>query len=176
MFSYLSSFLFDNDSNESEKDTDINNNKYCIITKQPNNILNLPLIKDPKNFYYLSLILEDNVWSIHGLWPQYSTNKYPKFCKDLEFSYKKLSPIMDDLEKFWYSNKGTDELFWKHEYLKHGTCNFNNMDELEYFKTTLRLYKEVINKNIPKQFFNENTEKCLIPIDRTLNVFEIDYD
>lgn len=173
MFSYFSSFLFGYDCEEQSK---LNVNK--LIVKQPKlNISNLPVVKDPSNFYYLSLILEeDKSWSIHGLWPQYSTNKYPKFCKDLEFSYKKLAPIIDDLEKFWYSNKGTDELFWKHEYLKHGTCNFNNMDELEYFKTTLRLYKEVINKNIPKQFFNENTEKCLIPIDRNLNVFEIDYD
>ena len=65
--------------------------------------------------------------------------------------------------------------YLKHEYLL-GTCNFNNTDELDYFKTTLRLYKEVVNKNIPQQFFNEDTKKCLIPIDRNFKVFEINHD
>ena len=43
-----------------------------------NGILNL---KKDERFYYLSLIKEQNGWSIHGLWPQYSKNKYPSFCK-----------------------------------------------------------------------------------------------
>ena len=36
-------------------------------------------------FYYLSLIKETNGYSIHGLWPQTSTLKYPTYCKKVNF-------------------------------------------------------------------------------------------
>ncbi len=180
MFSYFSSYIFGTESNKLEQKE--SKEIVQIIDKQPKKINKsltpkLPLIKNPKCFYYLSLILEeDNSWSIHGLWPQYSINRYPKFCRDIDFNVKKIEPIKADLEKYWYSNKGTDDNFWKHEYLKHGTCNFNDLNELEYFKTTLDLYLNVIDLNYPERFYNENTKKCLIPINRSLKVFEIDFD
>ena len=34
----------------------------------------------------IDLIKENDGWSIHGLWPQYSNNKYQTFCKQVEFS------------------------------------------------------------------------------------------
>jgi ribonuclease I len=129
----------------------------------------------PTNFYFLSLIKEpDESWSIHGLWPQNDINKYPQFCnRDAKFEIGKLDCIMDRLEKEWYSNRGSDEHFWEHEYLKHGTCNFNNFDELEYFKTTLDLFDKAINMKLPEEYYNSETNKCLIPVNQSLEFFKI---
>ena len=131
--------------------------------------------KDPKNFYYLSLINEDHgEWSIHGLWPQYTVKKYPRFCKNAVFDIKKLNPILDDLKEKWYSNKGYNSIFWEHEYLKHGTCNFNQFDEFTYFKTSLELFDKAISLKLPDAFYDPETDKCLIPVDKNLNFFTIE--
>ena len=122
-----------------------------------------------KKFYYLSLIKEnDNKWSIHGLWPQYSENSYPTFCKKLVFDINKLNDILPELEENWYSFKKTvkdDEEFWKHEWEKHGSCMFTDMDEFNYFKKTLDLFKTALQIDLPNDFYNKDTNKCLIPID-----------
>ena len=76
---------------------------------------------------------------------------------------------MPELKVFWYSNKDRDEQFWEHEWKKHGSCMFDNIDEYEYFNTTLKLYKEALNKNLPNKYYNKNTNKCLIPINLNLN-------
>ena len=87
-----------------------------------------------EEFYYLSLIKEgDGSFSIHGLWPQSSLNSYPSFCRAVNFNLDKLEPIMDELNNYWFSNKGSNDTFWKHEYEKHGSCMFVSMDEFNYF-------------------------------------------
>lgn len=117
-------------------------------------------------FYYLSLIKEeDNSFSIHGLWPQYSLNSYPKYCKEVKFDINKLSSIIKELEKYWYSNRNNNDDFWKHEYEKHGSCVFKDLTELEYFTKTLELYHKAIELKLPEKYYNEETKKCLIPID-----------
>ena len=174
MYSLFKYYLFgkttENNNNDNySEESKAEESKAEDIPDQPKVI---PLLKVPTNFYYLSLINENNnTWSIHGLWPQYKTNKYPTFCKDIKFNITKLASIVDDLEKFWYSKGGKDEKFWEHEYLKHGTCNFNNLDELSYFKTTLDLFQKAVNNNLPEQFYNEDTKKCLIPVNQNLEFF-----
>ena len=119
-----------------------------------------------KKFYYLSLKKDsskNNNWSIHGLWPQYSDNEYPTYCKKVDFDISKLEPILPDLNNYWYSNKDKNEVFWKHEWQKHGSCVFKEMDELEYFKTTLSLFIDAVETNsIEENKKNEN--QALIPI------------
>ena len=161
---------------DANKITDkISNNIDTIIKNEPFKLTKY-LIKNPTNFYYLSLIKEDDneSWSIHGLWPQYTLDKYPQFCKDSTFDMRKLNPIIDQLKKYWYSNRETDSAFWEHEYLKHGTCNFNNFSELDYFKTTLNLYFKAIEKNLPDIYYDKTTNKCLIPVTKDLVFFTID--
>jgi len=120
-----------------------------------------------QNFYYLSLIEEpDGTFSIHGLWPQYTTKTYPSFCKKVVFDINKLSPILPDLNRNWYSNKGNNPNFWEHEYLKHGSCVFTPIDEFQYFDTSLELFKKAIQLELPSKFYNKNTKKCLIPVDQ----------
>ena len=123
------------------------------------------LKENPKRFYYLSLIKEqNNTFSIHGLWPQYSTTSYPTYCTNVTFDANKLQPIISKLNESWYSTQEKNEDFWKHEYEKHGSCVFTPMSELEYFQKTLDLYQEAIKEDLPKHFYDENTKKCLIPV------------
>ncbi len=120
-------------------------------------------------FYYLSLIKEDDGYSIHGFWPQTSTTSYPSFCKKVDFDITKLSDILPELEKYWYSNVGDgsikyDETFWQHEYEKHGSCVFCSMTEHDYFAKTLELYYKAITDNLPDKYYSSETKKCLIPV------------
>tara|TARA_B100000575_G_scaffold146589_1_gene116995 strand:- start:485 stop:1066 length:582 start_codon:yes stop_codon:yes gene_type:complete len=116
-------------------------------------------------FYYLSLIKNDNDdWSIHGLWPQYDSKSYPIFCTNTKFVYSNLEPILIDLNKYWYSTKGKNEDFWKHEWEKHGTCMFKKMTELEYFELTLKLYHKAIESDIPGKF--SDGKKSMIPVNQ----------
>lgn len=130
------------------------------------------VIKD-KHFYYLSLKRKDanSVWSIHGLWPQYSVNSYPKYCRDIPFNYQELQPIIEELNKFWYSDKETNEEFWKHEWEKHGTCMFNNCNEFNYFKKALTLFVEVVQSNLINNYRQkEYDEEVKIPFDMNFNL------
>lgn len=122
--------------------------------------------KDSNKFYYLSLIKEpNNKWSIHGLWPQYSKNSYPTFCKKVKFDINKLKDILPELNENWYSNEEKNEDFWKHEWEKHGSCMFSDMNEEEYFKKTLDLFTIAQQIDLPNEFYDNKTKKCLIPID-----------
>lgn len=149
MLSYLSSFFYS--SEEEAKSTE--------SATQTN--------ESSQNFYYLSLLKEENnQWSIHGLWPQYNENSYPSYCKDVTFNYEALQPILAELEQYWYSNRGTlgDEDFWKHEWQKHGSCMFTDMDEFQYFAHALSLYYVAVKKDLPDKYYDSTTKKCLIPV------------
>ena len=119
---------------------------------------------DTDKFYYLSLIKETEGWSIHGLWPQYNKNQYPSFCREVNFDINKLEPILKDLNEKWYSEDNKNENFWKHEWEKHGSCMFTELDELEYFEKTLELFDTALQIDLPSDFYNEETKKCLIPL------------
>lgn len=139
-----------------------------------NNIIKNELAEEPTNFYYLSLIKEENdTWSIHGLWPQTTKSKYPQYCKNIAFSLENLEPIMEKLKTEWYSSRGPDDIFWKHEYLKHGTCNYNNFNEFEYFNTTLNLFDKAKLLNLAEKYYDCKTNKCLIPVNQKLDFFDI---
>lgn len=119
------------------------------------------------NYYYLSLLKEDNgTYTIHGLWPQYSESSYPKYCKKVVFDISALKPILNKLNKYWYSTEEANSDFWKHEYEKHGSCMFKDMTEFEYFNTVLNLYQKAITDDLPKKFYNPNLRKCLIPVNQ----------
>ena len=169
MFAFLWKYLFA--EHEPEKSSSEEKSKPSTSSKKNKKILK---VKSPTNFYFLSLIKErDGTWSIHGLWPQDTLTKYPSFCKNVNFDIDLLNPIIESLKKEWYSNRGEDEIFWKHEYLKHGTCNFNNFNEFQYFKTTLDLFYRAKSLDLPERFYNSKTEKCLIPVNQKLEFFEI---
>jgi ribonuclease I len=146
MFSYLYNLLF-------------SDNYYNTITNYP------------KKFYYLSLIKEqNNTFSIHGLWPQYTKQSYPTYCKNVTFDIKNIEQLLPQLNEKWYSTKEKNEDFWKHEYEKHGSCVFTPLTEKEYFEQTIKLYDTAIKENLPNQFYDEETKKCLIPVSTYFNI------
>lgn len=121
-------------------------------------------------YYYLSLIYSDNKWHIHGLWPQTDSEHYPTFCKNLNFNVETLDPIMTKLDKYWYSDENKNEAFWKHEYLKHGSCVDPQLTELEYFEKTLGLYNKALSLNLQNKY--KKDDKAMIPVDLNFNFID----
>ena len=124
--------------------------------------------KKDTRFYYLSLLLENDNWSIHGLWPQNSKTDYPSYCRKVTFNIALLDPIMNQLKDNWYSDKGPDNIFWEHEWKKHGSCMFNESNEYDYFNNTLTLFNKVKALKIINKF--KQGDKALIPFDLEFNV------
>ena len=112
-------------------------------------------------FYYLSLIYEDDTWSIHGLWPQNDKNNYPQFCREVTFDISLLEPIINNLRKYWHSDRGPDNIFWEHEWKKHGSCMFDNLNEFKYFNKTLMLFDFVTKNKLINRY--KKGDKALIP-------------
>ncbi len=123
--------------------------------------------KPDTRFYYLSLmenIHAENGYTIHGLWPQYNSNSYPEFCKIVQFSMSDITTLKKDLEIYWKPPNMKDPMkLWRHEWKKHGSCIFTDVTQYEYFKITLDLYKEVIDKNIMCDKYKTGTH-ILIPV------------
>ena len=135
-------------------------------------IYNYIFSKKDTRFYYLSLIKENNTFSIHGLWPQNSKTDYSAYCKKVDFSIEVLEPIIDELKNYWYSKQEKNEEFWKHEYQKHGSCMFTPLTELQYFSRVLLLYYKAIAQDLPT-YYQVKDGKCLIPVDLDFNFIRI---
>ena len=75
---------------------------------------------------------------------------------------------MDD--KLTINIESSDEEFWSHEWKKHGSCMFTDMDELQYFQKTLELYFHVIINGICiKKYKEKNSENYILPFDTDFN-------
>ena len=76
-----------------------------------------------------------------------------------------------DLQNFWYFKESTSKAFWKQEWIKHGTCMFNDSNEYDYFKQALSSYVEVLQQNIIDKFPLENNETLVkIPLDLNFKI------
>jgi len=64
----------------------------------------------------------------------------PNFCSKVTFDIGLLSPIMEDLQHYWYEIDLSKEAnhFWEHEWLKHGSC----AKELDAFGNELKYFSE----------------------------------
>ncbi|KAJ1822503.1 hypothetical protein LPJ56_000734 [Coemansia sp. RSA 2599] len=72
-----------------------------------------------------------NAFTVHGLWPDTCEGKQlPNQGCDPQRSYTNISGIIRaadpllhaDMSTYWPSNKGDNDWFWTHEWVKHGTC------------------------------------------------------
>jgi len=87
---------------------------------------------------------KDFEWTVHGIWPTKKHTKGPYNCRnDLPFNEGKLDPILKQLDERWLNvRNGTGEYsFWKHEWLKHGTCAVQVEDlntEFKFFDQGLK--------------------------------------
>lgn len=84
-------------------------------------------------------------FTIHGLWPQYTTTGYPSYCSTtpfdpntpLEIGWDTMTQYYPDVK---YSETDPDyDSFWEHEWDKHGTCS--GLNQTAYFQQALDLAK-----------------------------------
>ncbi|XP_054084446.1 ribonuclease Oy isoform X2 [Zeugodacus cucurbitae] len=93
-------------------------------------------------------------WTIHGVWPTKLGHMGPSFCnKSADFDLDQLDKIMANLKTYWPTIDGQQKLggFWKHEWLKHGTCaaSLEVLDnELKYFTQGLAWREQYLMSNI----------------------------
>ncbi|XP_036335659.1 ribonuclease Oy-like isoform X1 [Rhagoletis pomonella] len=93
-------------------------------------------------------------WTIHGVWPTKLGHMGPSFCnKTADFDLNQLEQILTNLKTYWPTIDGQQKLgyFWRHEWLKHGTCavTLEELDnELKYFKQGLAWREQFLMSNI----------------------------
>ena len=84
-------------------------------------------------------------FTIHGLWPQYTTTGYPSYCSTdpfdpntpLEIGWDTMTQYYPDVK---YEETDPDyDSFWEHEWDKHGTCS--GLNQTSYFQQALDLAK-----------------------------------
>ncbi|GAV00174.1 hypothetical protein RvY_11061 [Ramazzottius varieornatus] len=106
-------------------------------------------------------VVSRNTWVMHGVWPTKNGTEGPVNCqKNATFIIKPLDPILDDLRAFWPNLEAdtAEDSFWKHEWLKHGTCaqslpslsgeyNYFNM-ALHIRNSKYNLYQALADKGI----------------------------
>jgi len=99
--------------------------------------------------YYLLVLQQcsiNDVFTIHGLWPQYANGSWPQYCHHVEFNQSMIDPIMSKLDTDWHSCYGNNFDFWNHEIQKHYSCLFNHtIGVMNYMNTTLSLFDQVKN-------------------------------
>eukprot|EP00892_Ulva_mutabilis_P006178 jgi/Ulvmu1/3932/UM018_0155.1 len=61
-------------------------------------------------------------FTIHGLWPEYNDGSWPQFCAEQPFSEENVEDLLPVLRREWPSLFTKNASFWRHEWLKHGTC------------------------------------------------------
>ncbi|KAL0385797.1 UNVERIFIED_CONTAM: Intracellular ribonuclease LX [Sesamum radiatum] len=83
----------------------------------------------------------DEDFSIHGLWPNYNSGKYPQNCdRESSLDRSTISDLVSRMHKDWPTlacPSGDGMKFWGHEWEKHGTCT--SLDQHTYFQAALDL-------------------------------------
>ncbi|KAF8274045.1 base non-specific and adenylic acid preferential ribonuclease [Lactarius quietus] len=71
-----------------------------------------------------------NSWNIHGLWPDNCDGTYSENC-DPSRDYTDITGLLTSqgagstlsfMEEYWISDDESNEDFWEHEWVTHGTC------------------------------------------------------
>lgn len=97
-----------------------------------------PGCTDPQDYW-------GKYFTIHGLWPQYSTGGYPQSCTTEAYNSSVPTVIgWDDMVEHWPNVQDEETSsdytsFWEHEWTKHGTCS--GLSQYDYFSKTLSLGK-----------------------------------
>lgn len=100
-------------------------------------------------------------YTIHGLWPDFNDVDYPQYCHHWNFSLYRIDDLILDLDQYWYSCQGDNVDFWKHEYLKHGTCS--GLPEHSYFTMGLNLYHQSMKHGWVQKYCSTGARDCKIP-------------
>ncbi|KAJ8721263.1 hypothetical protein PYW07_002038 [Mythimna separata] len=88
---------------------------------------------------------QKNRWTIHGIWPAKFNAEY-NFCNtSWEFDPEEIKSIEDDLLQAWTPTYDEPDpyAFWRHEWLKHGSC----ATDLESFNSQFKYFSKGIELN-----------------------------
>lgn len=121
---------------------------------------------------YQPAIGPDDLFTLHGLWPDNCDGSYFQFCdRDLEIepNGRTIESIIvgiygdealyGELQRVWKDWKGQDKSLWAHEFNKHGTCvntihptcyanDFKpHRNVYDYFNISVELYKKLPSYN-----------------------------
>lgn len=112
---------------------------------------------------YYPPIGPDDMFTLHGLWPDKCDGQYDQFCdSSMEISNVKSilesfgeTELLEKMSKFWKNFNGNDESLWIHEFNKHGTCLSTikescytgdykpKQNVVDFFKKSVELFEEL---------------------------------
>lgn len=110
---------------------------------------------------YYPPIGDNHTFTLHGLWPDKCDGSYEQFCNPSletqnvrEILNEYLPRLVSDMDLYWKNFNGNDDLLWKHEFNKHGTCVKtidphcyslfkDGQNVFDYFNVTMNLYKSL---------------------------------
>ncbi|KAJ7974699.1 Ribonuclease [Quillaja saponaria] len=83
-------------------------------------------------------------FTLHGLWPQENGVELT-YCTTHKIPPGTFGSMKDDLMAYW-PNLTTDNFeksksFWEYQWLKHGSCSFENLEPIPYFEKAIALVK-----------------------------------
>ncbi|ESO90157.1 hypothetical protein LOTGIDRAFT_124009 [Lottia gigantea] len=122
-------------------------------------------------------VLNETAWTVHGLWPSCkgASEDQPANCnKSAKFHHDAISPLINDLKMYWpnlFKDTSPDD-FWKHEWMKHGTCALNvskTANEYLYFLQGLTLYKQISLTHILDQLNYHPDDNKTLDVRKLLN-------
>jgi ribonuclease I len=95
--------------------------------------------------YFNKTSIEDLIPTLNIIWPSIHTRSQEELeeCTDARFEEctdTLFEECTDTREEECNIYDNID--FWKHEWLRHGTCNYNHLDEHDYFAKVVDLYHE----------------------------------
>ena len=136
-----------------------------------------------KGYHCYNLIqsFPKNMWTIHGLWPNFKNGTVPDFCyydKDMEIEIKN-ETLLKELKTYFPGVFRSSEGFWAYEYMKHGYC-YNKrkgypLDDYDiFFNKVVELYYKYDFKNIFINMLGDKLVKGDIKVNRDmfLNYFD----
>lgn len=111
---------------------------------------------------YYPPIGPDDMFTLHGLWPDNCDGQYEQFC-DNSMEIRSARKILEDhnetellekMNRFWKNFNGNDDSLWVHEFNKHGTCLstiksscYNNFkpeqNVVDFFKKSVELFEKL---------------------------------
>jgi ribonuclease I len=142
---------------------------FCYTLKDNKNITKC--INKTKN-------VEKGKLTIHGLWPSILNKEVIDIAhiscnkgKTIPITINNKSDIYDKINKYWPSGNKENNLFWTHEYNKHGYCynarkKISTQDYEAYFKEVIRVFEE-------KKLYDLITDLYGVKSSYELNVTEL---
>lgn len=114
-------------------------------------------------------------FTIHGLWPQYSSGGYPQSCDPFDkFSTSNLEQqLLNQMACEWVSYTGTNSGFWSYEWSKHGTCALSLFPtQQEYFDAAITLNNEFeVTQALESSGINPSTASS-VPVSQLTSAFQ----